>query len=35
MHCGNESVANNGKDYENPGIIIRDGDEYGKDSRGA
>ncbi|KAH0709276.1 hypothetical protein KY284_010703 [Solanum tuberosum] len=31
VHCGNESVANNGKDYENIGIIIRDGDEYGKD----
>uniref|UniRef100_A0A0V0HQG1 Putative ovule protein n=1 Tax=Solanum chacoense TaxID=4108 RepID=A0A0V0HQG1_SOLCH len=31
VHCGNESVANNGKDYENLGIIIRDGDEYGKD----
>jgi len=31
VHCGNESVANNGNDYENLGIDIRDGVEYGKD----
>ncbi|KAH0773321.1 hypothetical protein KY290_010458 [Solanum tuberosum] len=31
VHCGNESVNNNGNDYENLGIDIRDGVEYGKD----
>uniref|UniRef100_M1DZC9 Uncharacterized protein n=1 Tax=Solanum tuberosum TaxID=4113 RepID=M1DZC9_SOLTU len=31
VHCGNESVSKNGNDYENLGIVIRDGVEYGKD----
>lgn len=31
VHYANESVANNRKYYENLEIIIRSGDEYGKD----